>query len=207
MRSGKRIAPYVLLLLALCAGCARKRHPLPPPPQAEAPSLPTPAEMAAVVPPLPPLPAYSPRPVLLNTSVPPESSERASARHRVFRHHGKPESAGNRAPEAVPPATQPATNTQAASGPPSDVSPIGQLSTASGEGGPADREAIAKLIDSTEKGLDAIKHPLSAREQKTAAQIRTFLAHARNALKTNDLDGAQTLAVKAHLLLQELTAQ
>ncbi len=87
------------------------------------------------------------------------------------------------------------------------MSPIGQLSTASGDGGSADREAIAKSIDSTEKSLDAIKHPLNSREQKVAAQIRTFLAHARDALKTNDLDGARTLAVKAHLLLQELTTQ
>lgn len=207
MRSGKWIVPFAFLLLALCAGCVRKQHPVTPSPQAQAPSLPTPTETAAMIPPLPSLPAYSARPVLLNTAVPPETNERASSRHRIFRHRGKPELAGNRSPETAKPASQPPSNPQVASGPPADMSPIGQLSTASGDGGSADREAIAKSIDSTEKSLDAIKHPLNSREQKVAAQIRTFLAHARDALKTNDLDGARTLAVKAHLLLQELTTQ
>jgi hypothetical protein len=203
MRSGKRIAPFALLLLALCAGCVRRRHPVASPQQAQAPSLPTPQETAALMPPLPALPAYSPRPVLLNTAVPPETSE--SARHRIYRRHAKPEAGENRSSETARPAAQPAENPQVASGPPSDASPIGQLSTASGDAGPTDRKDIANLIDSTQKGLDAIKHPLSSREQKIAAQIRTFLAHARDALRTNDLDGARTLAVKAHLLLQELT--
>jgi hypothetical protein len=205
MRSGKRIAPFALLLLVLCAGCAGRRHPVATPHQAQAPSLPTPQETASLMPPLPALPAYSPRPVLLNTAVPPETSE--GSRHRIYHRHAKPEVAGNRSPEATKPAPQPAQNPQVASGPPSDVSPIGQLSTATGDAGPTDRKDIAKLIDSTQKGLDAIKHPLGSREQKTAAQIRTFLAHARDALRTNDLDGARTLAVKAHLLLQELTTQ
>lgn len=156
-----------------------------------------------MTPPLPTLPAYSPTPVLLNTSVPPDTGERSH--HRIYRRHAKPEVAGTRPTETPKPANQPAETPQVASGPPSDVSPIGQLSTASGDVGPTDRGDIAKLIDSTQKGLDEIKHPLNSREQKTAAQIRTFLAHARDALKTNDLDGARTLAVKAHLLLQELT--
>jgi hypothetical protein len=205
MRSGKRIPFFALLLLALCVGCARRRHPVTPPPQAQAPSLPTPEETAALMPPLPTLPASTPRPVILNTAVPPETSEHA--RRRLFRHRAKPEAAGSHSQETTQPASEPAPNPQVAGNPPSDVSPIGQLSTASGDGGAADRAAIAKLIDSTQKGLDAIKHPLNGREQKTAAQIRTFLAHARDALKTNDLDGARTLAVKAHLLLQELTTQ
>ncbi|MGA7886436.1 MAG: hypothetical protein WCA44_11895 [Acidobacteriaceae bacterium] len=204
MRSGKRLSALAFLLLALCAGCARKRQPATPPPQAQAPSLPTPQQTAALMPPLPPLPAVSPRPVNLNTAVPPETER---SRRRIFRHHAKPETAGNHAPEAAQPAPQPAPNPQVATGATSDVSPIGQLSTASGDGEPTDRAAIAGLIESTQKGLDAIKHPLSAREQKTAAQIRTFLAHARDAMKTNDLDGARTLAVKAHLLLEELTTQ
>lgn len=202
MRSGKRITVLALLMLALCAGCARKRHPVTVQPEAEVPSLPTPQQTSAMIPPLPPLPEYTPRLVLLTTAVPPETSERS--RHRIFRHRAKPEVAGARSPEA-PPATQPPATPQAADNTASDTSLIGQLSTATGDGSPTDREDIARQIDSTESSLNAIKRPLDAKEQKTAAQIRTFIAHARDALKTNDLDGARTLAVKAHLLLQELT--
>ncbi len=201
MRSGKRLGISALLLLALCSGCLKKRPPVTPPVQAEAPSLPSAVQTSAMIPPLPPLPAYSPRPVILNTAVPPETSERS--RHRIFRHRGKPEVAGSRSTETAKPVPQP----QVASSPSSDASLIGQLSTATSDGSAADREAIAKQIDSTESGLNGIKRPLNTREQKTAAQIRTFLAHARDALKTNDLDGARTLAVKAHLLLDELTTQ
>lgn len=203
MRSGNRIAALGLLLLMLCTGCTRRRHPVTPQPQAQAPSLPTPQQTSAMMPPLPPLPAYEARPVLLNTAVPPETSERA--RHRIFRHRAKPEVAGSRAPETGKSAEQPTTTAQVTSSPASDASLIGQLSTANGDGSPADREDTARLIDSTESSLNAIKRPLDTKEQKTAAQIRTFIAHARDALKTNDLDGARTLAVKAHLLLQELT--
>jgi len=205
MRSGIRIASLGILLMALCAGCARKRQPVAPPPQAQAPSLPTPAQTTAMIPPLPPLPPYSLQPILLNTAVPPETTQRP--RHRIFHRRVKPEVAANGSGESAKSATQAAPNPQVASGSPSDMSPIGQLSNASGDGGSADRRTIAGLIDSTEKSLKAIKHPLSSQEQKTAAQIRTFLAHARDALESNDLDGASTLAIKAHLLLQELTSQ
>ena len=46
--------------------------------------------------------------------------------------------------------------------------------------------------------LNAVKRPLDAEEQKTAAQIRTFITHAREALKYDDLDGASVLSAKAH---------
>jgi ribosomal protein S20 len=45
---------------------------------------------------------------------------------------------------------------------------------------------------------------LNPREQRTASQIRTFLSKATNALQAGDLDGANTLTVKARVLLSEL---
>jgi ribosomal protein S20 len=53
--------------------------------------------------------------------------------------------------------------------------------------------------------LNGIKRPLSTDEQVTAAQIRTFLKEAQQALDAGDTDGAHTLATKAKLLLDELT--
>ncbi len=63
----------------------------------------------------------------------------------------------------------------------------------------------ADLIGETEQGLNAIKRALSTEEKVTAAQIRTYLKQAQQALGTGDMDGAHTLATKAKLLLDELT--
>ena len=69
------------------------------------------------------------------------------------------------------------------------------------------RSEVARQIDQTEIGLDAIKHPLSAEEQKTAAHIHTFIAHARKALNYDDVDGASVLLAKARVLLLELSKE
>jgi len=68
----------------------------------------------------------------------------------------------------------------------------------------ADRNAIGKQIDETENALHAIRCPLSAEEQKTVAQIRTYITRAREGLQYDDLDGGRTLSTKAHVLLLDL---
>jgi len=83
----------------------------------------------------------------------------------------------------------------------SEVSAIGQLSTADP---PNMRQQTDASIESTEKGLNGINRSLSDQEQKTAAQIREFIKEARSALSSGDVDGAHTLAVKAKVLLDEL---
>jgi ribosomal protein S20 len=67
------------------------------------------------------------------------------------------------------------------------------------------KRETADLIGGTEQGLSGIKRSLSTEEKVTAAQIRTFLKQAQQALDNGDSDGAHTLATKAKLLLDELT--
>ncbi len=67
-----------------------------------------------------------------------------------------------------------------------------------------DSDEVAKQIDETEKALNVMKGPLDTAEEKTAAEIRTFITHARGALKYDDLDGASTMSMKARALLLEL---
>ena len=67
----------------------------------------------------------------------------------------------------------------------------------------AKRQALAS-IDATERGLKGINRSLDDTEQKTAAHIREFLKQARDALASGDVDGANTLAAKAKVLLAEL---
>jgi hypothetical protein len=96
----------------------------------------------------------------------------------------------------------PANSTQQASIESPGVSAIGQLSS----GDPSDlRQRTVNSIAATERGLSGITRPLSDQEQKTAAQIREFLKQARAALNSGDVDGAHTLAVKARVLLGELS--
>ena len=81
------------------------------------------------------------------------------------------------------------------------VRTIGQLST----GEPSDlRHSVEESIAATDRGLNNIGRSLNDQEQKTAAQIREFLKHAKEALTNNDIDGAKTLASKARVLLSEL---
>lgn len=60
-------------------------------------------------------------------------------------------------------------------------------------------------IESIERGVNSINHPLSDSDQKTVDQIREFLKQARTALASGDVDGAHTLAAKAQVLLAALT--
>ena len=63
---------------------------------------------------------------------------------------------------------------------------------------------VEKQIAETENALKAMKPPLNAEEQKTAAQIRTWVIDARKALNADDLEGAYTLSAKARALLLNL---
>ncbi len=84
-------------------------------------------------------------------------------------------------------------------------SPIGQLTTGDSAISEKAKHETADLITSTEQGLSGIKRALSTEEKVTAAQIRTFLKQAQQALDNGDTDGAHGLALKAKLLLDELT--
>ncbi len=93
-------------------------------------------------------------------------------------------------------------NVEEASNGTAAVSAIGQLSP----GDPTDQQRKTNnLIVSTEHDLNAINRKLNDQEQKTAAQAREFLKQARVALSSGDVDGANTLALKAQVLLGEIS--
>lgn len=189
-------AKYVAgLLPLLLAGCVHKtsqavvQQPLAPP------IVDTPPEKTAPPTDLPPPVVTPPQPTAsetANTQPPPPPPKPK---------HKKP-AAKPTDPAAT--AQQPATTTtqQAANNESNGVSAIGQLST----GDPADvRTQTENSIAATERGLRDIGRTLNEQEQKTADQITEFLKEARKALTTGDVDGAQTLAAKAKVLLGELT--
>jgi hypothetical protein len=150
--------------------------PTPPPPPAD---VPTPAQAAPTTQPAP-------------ATTPPPKQEEKPVKHKS--RHTAP---------AVP-VSENKTTEQASNNAPgtSAVSAIGQLSA--GDATDSRKQTEASLA-STENGLKAITRPLNDQEQKTAAQIREFLKQARAALATGDADGANTLALKAKVLLGEIS--
>jgi hypothetical protein len=81
---------------------------------------------------------------------------------------------------------------------------IGQLTAAPSPDSSGSRQQASDLIDSTQRGVNSL-HNLSGDQNKTVAQIRSFLDQAERALHNGDVDGAHTLATKAKTLLDELT--
>jgi hypothetical protein len=157
----------------------------------------------AHVPTLPSLPPPSTPDVAVATA--PEESPEPAHPHKTPRRKPSAAKPAASSDTASGQAEKPASTTQASSGTPADASPIGQLSSSVEGADSQDRHDIEKLINNTENGLSGIKRTLNTDEQLTSTQIKTFLTKAKQALAENDLDGAQTLATKAKVLLDELT--
>lgn len=205
------------LLAIFCTGCLH--HKTTPTPQAQAPPLqtgkgtlsppPTTQQAEKTDTPLAsPLPPPSAQSVPLPPPPPPKK-----VRHRVKKEAPKPADTAQASPAAGAASQSPTPGSQssaqatpplapATSGTPS---PIGQLTTGDSATGEKAKRETADLISGTEQGLNGIKRALSTEEKVTAAQARTYLKQAQQALDNGDTDGAHTLATKAKLLLDELT--
>ena len=66
------------------------------------------------------------------------------------------------------------------------------------------RQTTAELIQLTENNLRSLDRQLTEAEQQQVDQIKNFVAQARSATADNDLVRAHNLALKAHLLSDEL---
>lgn len=211
MRAFKTSAALSLLVV-LCTGCPFRKA-SPPPPQAQAPPLQSgketlsppktePQEKATS-----PLASPLPPPSAQNVPLPPPPPPK-KVRHRV--KTTKPaETPQTAAGAATTPGSQTTAQSTVPQAPvaehPATVSPIGQLTTGDSASGERTKHETADLIGGTQQGLNAIKRALSEEEKATAAQIRTFLKQAQQALDSGDNDGAHGWATKAKLLLDELT--
>src|ERR1700678_398526 len=212
MRAAK-ICSAATLLVFLCNGCLF--HKSSPPPQAQAPPLQT--GKGTLNPPTTaqqqektdtPLASPLPPPSAQNVPLPPPAPKKV--RHKVKTPAPKPQDTAQTPAAASQPSASGAQTSAQASPPdtPGTVgtpSPIGQLTTGDSAMGEKTKRETEDLIGGTEQGLNGIKRSLSTEEKVTAAQIRTYLKQAQQALSNGDTDGAHTLATKAKLLLDELT--
>jgi hypothetical protein len=79
-----------------------------------------------------------------------------------------------------------------------------QISTAGTQALNRQRESTNQLLDVTESRLKGLNRQLSDSEQSMAQQIRAFISQSRTANEEGDIERAQVLANKAHLLCEEL---
>ncbi len=177
-----------IVALSWTTGCSHLPWRKTPPPKAQAPAIqPKPA---------PPAPAPKPTPPPVVAAPPPAPAPApAAAPKPVKKHiyHHKPKPTAKPAATAAPAPPAPEAN-----------SLVGMLSEGDAAGNPALRKQTNALIATTERRLQSLNSSRAASRKNTVAQVRLFLSQARQALAMNDLQGANTLATKAKILVDEL---
>ncbi|MBV9608857.1 MAG: hypothetical protein JO187_04815 [Acidobacteria bacterium] len=182
------------ILLATVSGCVLKKRRPPVPQQTQAPTITAPIadsipEAAETTPPPPP-PA-------------PPATEEAGKKTKP-RHSAK---------KTTPPPQPPPPQAQSQTQKPGRVviqeggaqQPEGTLSASLGaEESTHQRQSTAQLLDSTQNNLRSINRQLTAEEQAMVAQIKDYMEQSLKATRDSDPVRARNLALKAHLLSDEL---
>lgn len=189
----KFVRAMACLLPLMMSACFHRTH------QAQNPPTAPPIE-------LPTQPVATPAPPPVQTTPPAETTPAPSTREPTAESKPPEEStkppAHHKKRESKPPAPAQEAAAPEPSTPNSGVSAIGNLSAGDST---TSHQETENSINATERGLKSIHRNLSTQEQRTAAQITEFLKQARAALASGDVDGAHTLALKARVLLNELS--
>lgn len=171
-----------LLPMVLLTGCLHRHQQLAQiqplaPPLIESPP-PEPPPEVTTAPELPAAPETQPEPA-------PEPPPQPEPKKHVRRRKPAPK-------DTPPPTTEVADNS---------VPALGQISS----GDPPNlRLQTQNSIYNTERQLAGIKGNLSDQDKHTIEHIKEFLKQAKQALANGDVDGANTLAQKAQVLLAEV---
>lgn len=201
----KRTLHFVSVLLLSSGllgltGCWFKRKPPVPQPQAQAPTT---------------EPQTAP-PQEQSTATQPQPEQKPADTGQTAEPKPKPKPKQNHvAKKPAPPAPKPEEKPQqqAALKPPPKIiiqeggsdDSMGQISTTIAHDEATHRRlSTAQLVESTEANLRSLNRTLTADEQATVAQIKDYLEQSRAATKQQDLVRAHNLALKAHLLSDEL---
>lgn len=199
----------ILVALVLTAvlgvdGCFLKKKQAAPPPQAQAPSV-TPAPQPS---PEPPPPAASepnrPQPEAappVATAPPPQPVAKPKSKPKKVAKKHTPPTAQVPAPAPAPEkpsrvvvqqgGAKEGTGPQLSASLPNDAAIHQKLNT-------------AQLLEATDYNLKSISRPLTADEQAMVQHIRSYMQQSREASKDGDVERAYNLAMKAHLLSDEL---
>jgi len=202
MKKSQATITIFLAAAALLAASGCKKHKPDLPPQVQAPVV--------AGPPAPPAPANDTAPATADSTSaqppvkptkPPVHSPRTTPPRKPAAGNDKPQ--GTEAAKATPPPLPPRiVIQQGGTGDTAGSAPVVPLT--SHDDAAHSQASTAQLIESTEANLGGIKRQLSSDEQSIVAQIRDYMTQSRQATKDGDLVRARNLALKAHLLSDEL---
>jgi outer membrane biosynthesis protein TonB len=191
-----KIAILALSLVLLGAGC-KKKQPKVPPPQAQAPTV---TQQEPAKPETAPPEATATSEPKADTDKPPAEASKPKPKPR--RKAAKP-AAKKEAPVVVADNTPPPKIVIQEGG--AETESSGQINVGISHGDSAhQKQNTQQLIDSTETNLKGIRRSLSTDEQGIVQQIRNYLTQSRSATDQGDIVRAHNLALKAHLLSDEL---
>jgi len=199
------VVSFAVLALSGCTMPWQRKAAATPPPQAQAPTAPhedtppPPPETKPTPPPVEPAPAEATPP-----PPPADTKPATTVHHRKTKPSPATPATPDNASSPTTPSQTASATTPAGTTPAPTESAIGQLSAGDESSSGATMNEAVNLISSTERRLKAITRPLTPAEQQTAEKVRTFLEQARQALHSQDIAAAHTLAIKANLLLDEL---
>jgi hypothetical protein len=193
------------LVLSL-AGCPFKKKQPPVPQQGQAPTVqapepaPTPEPQPVETQPAPPAP--EPEPEKAETTEKPKPKKPSPKKPAAPAQTQPPAQASATPPAPAPPKTTSKLVIQEGGAPNSQ----GQLAAGVGLEDPSshNKQTTEQLLQSTQANLNSINRPLSPEEQAMVAQIKDYMAQAVKATKDSDTVRAHNLALKAHLLSDEL---
>lgn len=203
MRIARAIVAGILLAAMLALGGCKKKKPAVPPPEAQAPAITQPEPAAK-----PPVPAASepnrPQPEPTQPETAPAATAPAPKPKTKPRNTAKktvPPPAAEKPAET--PAEKPPAKTVVTEGGTQPATP--QLSASM----PRDKVIHQKLdtnqlLEATDYNLKSISRTLNTEEQAMLQHIRSYMQQSRDATKEGDTERAYNLALKAHLLSDEL---
>jgi outer membrane biosynthesis protein TonB len=192
MRIARATVTGILLASMLALGGCKKKKPAVPPPQAQAPAISQPEPETQ-----PPVPAASepnrPQPEPTQPEIAPAATATPAPKPKTKPRHTAKKTVPPPAvekPAETPAGTQPATPQLSASMP-HDQAIHQKLNT-------------NQLLEATDYNVKSISRALNADEQAMVQHIRSYMQQSRDAIKDGDTERAYNLALKAHLLSDEL---
>ncbi len=209
-----KFARYILLIgvaaiLLSLSGCVFKKKQPPVPQQGQAPTVSTPQ----------PPPEEKPAPPEEKpVEQPPETRPTEETKTTEEKPKPKKKPAQAKKPAAPAPAAQPpAQASGSAPAAPAKTSKLiiqegsaqsnqGQLAAGLTLEDPSSHNKLTteQLLHGTQANLNNLNRPLSPEEQAMVAQIKDYMAQSRKAADDSDMVRAHNLALKAHLLSDEL---